>query len=171
MGAAPAQATVTLNGACTTDLTLGAGSTLTSCIGRYSGNMLNNANNSTINSALTALGYAGPAVTYSAVPLTNILSGLNSSTSVDFAGLLNGDVYFGVHYGNGANGPGNSTTFYRLNAANLDIITLNLNASSTATLFAAAAAVPEAGTWAMMVAGFGLAGAAMRRRRTRITFA
>ena len=32
-------------------------------------------------------------------------------------------------------------------------------------------AVPEPGTWAMMVAGFGIAGAAMRRRKVRVTFA
>ncbi len=30
------------------------------------------------------------------------------------------------------------------------------------------AAVPEAGTWAMMIAGFGFVGAGMRRRRTRV---
>ena len=33
------------------------------------------------------------------------------------------------------------------------------------------AAVPELGTWAMMLGGFGLIGAAMRRRRTNISFA
>lgn len=33
------------------------------------------------------------------------------------------------------------------------------------------AAVPEVGTWAMMLGGFGLMGAAMRRRRTSISFA
>jgi len=32
-------------------------------------------------------------------------------------------------------------------------------------------AVPEPASWAMMVAGFGLAGAAMRRRRTAVAFA
>lgn len=105
------------------------------------------------------------------MPLANILSGLNSSTSVNFPGLLNGDVFLGVHYGNGQGGPGNSTTFYRLNAINLDVITLNLNASSTATLFAAVAAVPESSTWAMMIAGFALAGIALRRRRMRVTYA
>lgn len=34
-----------------------------------------------------------------------------------------------------------------------------------------AAAVPEAGTWVMMMMGFGLMGAALRRRRTSLTFA
>jgi hypothetical protein len=34
---------------------------------------------------------------------------------------------------------------------------------------AAVAAVPETDTWAMMIAGFGIVGASMRRRRTRVT--
>ena len=40
--------------------------------------------------------------------------------------------------------------------------------SGTATF---SAAVPETATWAMMLGGFGLMGAAMRRRRTNLTFA
>ncbi|PZQ42179.1 MAG: hypothetical protein DI570_29865, partial [Phenylobacterium zucineum] len=32
-------------------------------------------------------------------------------------------------------------------------------------------AIPEPGTWALMIAGFGLAGAALRRRRAQTAFA
>lgn len=32
-------------------------------------------------------------------------------------------------------------------------------------------AVPEASTWAMMIAGFAMVGAGLRRRKTRIAFA
>ncbi len=167
--ATPAFSQTLGGGGCMTDLTLGAGSSIINCYGRYSGNSLNNASNSDINTALTALGYGGPAITYSAIPLSNILAGLNGNTTVNFPGLLNGTVYFGVHYGNGQGGPGNSTTFYKIFANNLDTITLNLNASSTATLFAQVAnPVPEPATWAMMLAGFGAVGFAMRRR-TKVT--
>ena len=173
--AGPAFSQTLGGGGCITDLTLGAGSNIINCYGRYSGNELNNASNSDINAALTALGYAGPAITYSAIPAGNILSGLNGNTSVNFPGLLNGTVYFGVHYGNGQGGPGNSTTFYKIFATNLDIITLNLGASSTATLFAQVAnPVPEPATWAMMLAGFGAVGFALRRRervRANVSFA
>jgi len=41
----------------------------------------------------------------------------------------------------------------------------------TITASTAIAAVPEPATWAMMIGGFGLAGAALRRRATRIAFA
>ncbi|MBN8832151.1 MAG: PEP-CTERM sorting domain-containing protein [Sphingomonadales bacterium] len=37
--------------------------------------------------------------------------------------------------------------------------------------FTPANAVPEPATWAMMIGGFGLAGAAMRRRKTSVSFA
>ena len=35
---------------------------------------------------------------------------------------------------------------------------------------ASVAAVPEPATWAMMIAGFGLAGAALRRRAPKVTY-
>lgn len=164
---APSFAVETLNGACVNDLTLSAGSSLTSCYGRFAGNVLNTPGNADINTALTQLGYAGPAIVYSAIPLANILTSLSGSQTLNYAGVFNGPVYLGIHYGNGQGGPGNSTTFYRISASNLDTIGLTLNASSTATLFAGTVttAVPETATWAMMIGGFGIVGAALRRRR------
>ncbi len=162
-------------GGCSSDLLLSAGSTLTSCYGRVDKNALNNADNTIINTALTALGYTGPAITYSAVPLTDIMSGLNGSQSINFPGVFNGTIYLGAHYGNGQGGPGNSTTFYRINAMNLDLIGLTLKASSTVTVFARipAPAVPEPATWAMMLVGFGMTAASLRyvRRGTKVAIA
>lgn len=54
----------------------------------------------------------------------------------------------------------NSITSVRLNATN-DIITFD------DMRFGSVAAVPEPATWAMMIAGFGLVGGAMRYRRRR----
>ena len=48
--------------------------------------------------------------------------------------------------------------------------TLFLNDSGN-PFVAVDAVVPEPGTWALMIAGFGLAGAAIRRRRPAIAFA
>lgn len=165
-------------GGCITDLNISGGSSIINCYGRLSGNTLNNSSNAANNAALIALGYAGPAINYSAIAPGNILTGLGGPggvQAVDFPGLLNGTAYVGVHYGNGQGGPGNSTTFYAINAINLNSFILNLNASSTATLFAQVASpIPEPAAWAMMLAGFGALGFALRRRpkaAARVRFA
>lgn len=44
----------------------------------------------------------------------------------------------------------------------------NLNASYSGTLNFSAAAVPEPATWALMMAGFGMVGFAMRRRKSKV---
>jgi len=57
--------------------------------------------------------------------------------------------------------------------ANLDELTFAqvVNGSQDLTFSASIAAVPEPATWAMMIAGFGVVGAAARRRRTNVSFA
>jgi len=55
-----------------------------------------------------------------------------------------------------------------------DDLILNRGSLAGATLSIMAnplAAVPEPATWAMMIGGFGLAGMAMRRRQTKVSFA
>ena len=100
----------------------------------------------------------------------------NSNPLINFNTLLTGNTIIGVHYGNGQGSPGrpagspsesDDTAFYLFNAgAGVDMFTLNFNSSSTVTLFQTGGnSVPEPGTWAMMLLGFGAAGAAMRRRR------
>ena len=54
----------------------------------------------------------------------------------------------------------------------VDNISYNFGAFGSGSFnFEVAAGVPEPATWAMMIAGLGLAGAAMRRRATKIVFA
>lgn len=152
---------------CATDVATQTGVTFVSCVGGYSGNVLNNANNSTINAALTALGYAGPAISYSAIGAGDIKSGLNGNLNVDFQTLLNGTAYVGVHYGFQGGG---ATVFYKLTTANVDILKFASGSgggsTSTATLLVlnATSPVPEPATWTMMIGGFGAMGVAMRRR-------
>lgn len=64
-----------------------------------------------------------------------------------------------------------------LDLAAFDAIGWNLSqparagyARSTASIYAAKGAVPEPASWALMLGGFGLVGAAMRRRRTAVSF-
>ena len=60
----------------------------------------------------------------------------------------------------------------RVEGANLNELVFNqvVNGSQDLTFSATITAVPEPATWAMMIAGFGLVGGAMRRR-TRVTVA
>ena len=99
----------------------------------------------------------------------------DSNPLINFNTLLTGNTIIGVHYGNGQGSPGrppgtqgdgNDTAFYLFDAgAGVDSFTLNFNSSSTVTLFQTGNQVPEPGTWAMMLLGFGVVGSAMRRRR------
>jgi hypothetical protein len=133
------------------------------CSGWYQGNLLNAANIQAQKDALALIGFTWDGV-WSAVDATKI----NPVNGVyDFAALLNGDTWIGVHKGKGGQGGFEGTAFFRLTADNLDTFTLDLKGGSSAVLyFTGGGAVPEPSTWALLIAGFGLAGAALRRQRT-----
>ncbi|HWI87470.1 MAG TPA: PEPxxWA-CTERM sorting domain-containing protein, partial [Sphingomonas sp.] len=86
-----------------------------------------------------------------------------------------GTTYLGVHYGNGQGGPGEGTAFYVLNAAEgINKIHLAYDASSNLVVFTTGTLVseaPEPSSWAMMIGGFGMIGATLRRRKVSMTFA
>lgn len=114
---------------------------------------------------------------------------------VNFLNTLQGTAYFGIHFGNGQDSPGrdlgvpncnqngcrptstDTTAFYRIEggAAGLDFINLAYNSGSTARLYGVVPGdgggpgtggpIPEPGTWALMIVGFGGAGAMLRRKR------
>ena len=141
------------------------------CSGFFDGNLLNNspADRQPQIDALAAIGYAYNGDFNSIVEKID----LNTQT-VDFATLLTGISYIGIHFGNGNGGPGNGTAFYAIDAGTgLDQITLAYNASSSAVLYSTgASAVPEPATWAMMLIGFGAVGYSLRRReRKAVAFA
>lgn len=79
-----------------------------------------------------------------------------------FAGLVadaSGDLYGTARYG----GLNNVGTLFRISGAGFDT-----GATGRVGLFAASA-VPEPGTWATMIVGFGLVGAGLRRKRVAAT--
>lgn len=138
------------------------------CVGFESGDLLNSANVDAQTSALKQLGLDWTGAIVASI------SPLNGATSFSFGKtLMEGVSYIGVHYGNGQDGPGQGTAFYRFDAGtDLPTITLNYAASSNAVLYstgAMAAAVPEPATWAMMLVGVGMMGFAMRRRQKNVT--
>ena len=156
--------------------------TASACAGFYAGNVINGApaNDATLTSALASLGF-----TY-----TGDANGIEQfdaagATVIDFGTLLFGQTIIGVHFGNGVGSPGyglgprgkgdgDDTAFYLFDAGTvgLDTFTLAFGASSTVTLFKTGSpppppSVPEPATWAMMLMGFGAAGAALRRNRRK----
>lgn len=135
------------------------------CSGFYDGNLLNGspADITAQQTALADLGFSWDG-NFNTVEK---VEGLNGADTVDFDTLLTGISYVAFHFGNGQLGPGNATAFYKIDAGSgLDEIQLAYNASSNAVLYGTTGVIPEPATWAMMIAGFGLTGAAMRRRRS-----
>ena len=144
------------------------GAQVLNCTGFFDKNLLNEANATQDKTILAALGYSGwdGQFANSAIKIDN----LNGSKTLDFGVKLTGISYIAVHYGAGRGSPGNGTAFYVLDAAQgVSQLRLAYDASSSAILFSTEApdvtGVPEPASWATMIAGFGLIGAQMRRRR------
>jgi len=180
-GNTPAPAPAVLPICALSDLSVAA----SACAGFFDGNLLSN-NGSDLaaqTSALDAIGLSNWDGSI-AEPQMNL-----SSSLVDFQTALNGMTWIGVHFGGGAGGPnpqgGGVTAFYRFDAgANLDTFALNYGAASATRLYAtgpapklappqsspssAVAAIPEPASWALMIVGFGAAGAILRRRRALV---
>jgi len=76
-----------------------------------------------------------------------------------------GGILFSTASGTEYNFWGNNPTSYTLYSANVNGYSFNSNGT-----FDVSVAVPEPASWALMVAGFGVAGFAMRNRRQRTAF-
>jgi len=169
--ASPAQAALTLTSACNnSQLTSVTGNQPASqCSGWWAGNLLGNsaAQIADTKAALALLGFVWNGSTI----VQNIPSG-NSAGLIDFNGILSGNTIIGVHRGgNGKNGdPGNATAFFKWeNLSPTDKLQLNISGLSGQTLYLTTfSQVPEPGTWMLMIAGIGLMGWQLRRRRQTV---
>lgn len=94
-----------------------------------------------------------------------------SGATIDFDTEISGPTVIGLHFGGGNTGF-NGTAFWLLDIpVGTDSITWSSEVQkgiSNAGLYGTGGVVPEPATWAMMIAGFGLTGAAIRRRKTRV---
>ncbi len=95
-------------------------------------------------------------------PTVNYGTAFGSPTaSVNFLGFINTtDLFTKVTFGQGGNSSGDVLGFDQMTIGDARQV---VNPPS--------GAVPEPATWAMMIAGFGMVGGAMRRRSTKVAFA
>jgi hypothetical protein len=175
--AMPAQAAITVvNTPAATEGSCGSitftGITELACAGGWSDNLIKG---SLQEPAVTGLANLG-GFTGSSAYIEKITTGagiVQGSHVINFSHLLTGISYVAIHYGNGS-GIGNATSVFKFDAgAGVDSFTISINGLSNAAIMqlGTAPAVPEPATWAMMVAGIGLVGASMRRRKAAVSFA
>jgi len=135
------------------------------CACWYQGN-LNSVNATDLaNEALIINGLLGTSYTGTTLPYVDV-SNIVGST-ITFAALT-GTSVLGVHVGaaTGAGGIGyDGTAFFTL-PSGTSSVTLNVPGISNARLFAGA--VPELGTWAMMLVGLGGIAYALRKSRSAV---
>ena len=167
--ASPAQAALVSSGlGCTTTQ---VSPTASACVGWYWGQLLGGspAMRTDAKAALALLGYNWtPNILSNTVQILGSISG----NTIDFTagtGILSGKTVIGIHRGRAGQGT-QSTAFFRWdNLAPTDKITLNLGGLSSSTLFITTfSAVPEPATWLLMIAGVGLVGWQLRRRRQTV---
>ncbi len=169
--ASPAQAALVSSGlGCTTTQ---VSPTASACVGWYEGQLLGGSEDKRddAKAALALLGYNWNPNTLANT--VQILGDIGGGNTIDFTvgtGILSGKTIIGIHRGGAGEGGAQSTAFFRWdNLAPTDKITLNIGGLSSSTLFLTTfSEVPEPGTWMLMIAGIGLMGWQLRRRRQTV---
>jgi len=155
------------------------------CSGFYSGNLLSTSGIAAQIAGLQAIGFTWDGDFDALVAAGQKFDGAGATT-LNFATPLSGITVLGIHFGGGgAGGVGNGTAFYKFDAGTtLSALDLHYGGSSGIVLYSTHhvtpppppppvdnGAVPEPASWAMMIAGFGMVGGALRRRSTAVRFA
>jgi hypothetical protein len=140
----------------------------------FAGNLNGGAFIAQINAGFDAVGYAGPDMTWDPLEDTKDFFSIVGGDILVFDAALNGQQFIAVHFGSAGGGGGayNQTLFFHFDFADPTTqVDLNRLGYSNAIGAFSVPAVPEPGTWAMMLLGFGGMGVALRRRRKLTTIA
>jgi hypothetical protein len=135
------------------------------CAGAFEGNLNNTNRIGDLNEAVDLLmggDYAN--FTWSAVEGTKDFFEA-SGQSLMFDAVLYGAQIFSLHFGDAGSGLGNYTVLYLFDFGTTGASSINVGANGFSNSVIVPPPVPEPGTWAMMLLGFGGIGMAMRRRR------
>ena len=170
--AAPASATVEV-GSSTGCASGPLAPTADKCAGYFSGNTMSG-NRDDVAQQQTAInqliGAGQYTVDWNALQAAGkIVSGSDFNALNALLANAGGQVILGFHWGNVPGPQGNVSAIYLWDNVRMgDIRLTDTQGYSNAVLYrsAAVAAVPEPGTWALMLIGFGAAGASLRRRRS-----
>ena len=139
------------------------------CAGAYEGNLNSNNRVGDLNQAVDILmGGSFTDFTWQAVEGTKDFFALSGQT-LTFDTLLYGAQIFSFHFGNGAPGDGDFTVLYLFDFGTTGASSINVGMNGFSNGVIVPPPVPEPGTWAMMLLGFGGIGMAMRRRRRPAT--
>jgi len=164
-----ADAPVTYIGGCDTSITTPGAN---ACDGYYTNNILSGATADLTATALSHLGITWDGTQANWDALVN--AGYGGLTTLSGAGnnelafptTLYGVNVIGIHFGNVAGDYGNVSVFlrYDFGSTGADHITLN-NTQGFSNYAIWAGGVPEPATWLMIIAGFGMVGAAVRQQK------
>lgn len=151
--------------------------TATACSGWWLGNLLpeGNGGNAAALKEDARLALAQLGFNWDKVTILQKITPQNTGGVIDFTGVPSGNTIVGIHRGSagGQTDPyGNATAFFRwnnLDAAQQNDIKLLLQGLSSSTLYVTTfTTVPEPATWLLMIAGVGLVGWQLRRRRQTV---
>jgi len=145
------------------------------CAGYYSGNLINGSPEDILNQQEAIASLPGDFVfdgNWAALDPEFKITSLSNVNQLNFGTKMFGNTIIGAHFGNVAGPAGNVSVFWQFDfgATGADYIALdNEQGFSNAVLYTAKGpgAVPEPGTWAMMLLGFGAVGFGLRRRKSQ----
>jgi hypothetical protein len=168
--ATPAQAALTVVSPCDPALT---NPDAIACAGYYSGNLINGSAEDIANQQEAIASLPGDFTfdgNWDALDPEFKIEGLVNG-QIDFGVTLFGETIIGAHFGNVAGEAGNVSVFWLFDfgTEGADFVSLDDPQGFSNAVLYTTAPIPEPATWAMMIAGFGLIGGAMRRRRSTAT--